>query len=136
MDYLDTRLQALESGPRRVEQRVAFSAPPLSKATMSVNNFGTAALGGLPTLAPPVRFSNPGGSGNLSATAAGVSIDEFKQVLARCAVLEAEIKELKDSRDDSALEINSKNFLRAGICYVLRTRHPMGQFSRSSGSQG
>ena len=75
-----------------------------------MNNFATAALGSLPTLAPPVGFSNPGGTGNLGTTTAGVSMDEFEQVLARCAVLEAEVKELKDSRDDSAIKVNGRKF--------------------------
>ena len=75
-----------------------------------MNNFASSALGSLPPLAPPVGFSNPGGTGNLGATAAGVSVDEFEQVLARCATLEAEVRELKDSRDDSAIEVNGRKF--------------------------
>ena len=39
--YLDTRLQALESGLLRVKQRCAVLAPPLSITTTSMNNFGT-----------------------------------------------------------------------------------------------
>lgn len=74
----------MELGLQQIEQRGASLVPPLSTATMSVNNFAMAALGSLPTLAPPVGFSNPGGTRNLGATGAttaGVSIDEFEQVL-------------------------------------------------------
>ena len=82
VDFLDTWLQALEAGLLRVEHRGASLAHPSSNTTMSMNNFATAAMGKLFSLAPPVEFSNPGGTVNLSATTASVSMDEFNQLLA------------------------------------------------------
>ena len=53
-------------------------------------------------------FSNPGVTGNLSATTAGVSMDEFNQLKVGCDTLEAEVRELKASWEDSAIEINRR----------------------------
>ena len=85
-------------------------APPLSHATMSMNNFSTAAIGNLSSLAPPVGFLNPSGTRNLSATAAGVSMDEFNQLKVRCDTLEVEVRELRDSCNDFAIKINGRTF--------------------------
>ena len=80
-DLLDAWLQFLEAGLVRVKQRGALLTNPLPNAMMSMSNFATAAIGNLSPLAPPGGFSNAGGTRNLDATTAGVSMDQFNQLM-------------------------------------------------------
>ena len=109
--FLDTWLQALDAGLLRVKQRGASFANLSPNATMSMHNhLPMAVMGNLSPLAPPVGFSNAGGTRNLCATTAGVSMDQFNQLLAGCDTLEAVVRELKASLEDSSIKINSKSF--------------------------
>ena len=46
----------------------------------------------------------------MGATAAGVLVDAFKQLLSRFTAMEAELKALKESQDDCALSVNGHKF--------------------------